>query len=386
MEMVLLSDVHIGRYKYGRMNEEGYDSRTQDILDNIQQAFDYAEKKNVKHVMILGDFYHTKRPAQIFRRLLTSKFEWALEKGIKLYLLLGNHDQGKTHAHDLVELVELSSQIPNLFVLDKPISIEVEDSIFCFMPHVNVFDMNIENEKFFEYVIKSVKQLADEARNSKKKNKYFFGHYATDKSLAGHSFDMGMDSKCSRVLPLAIFDSSVWTKVYLGDIHKPQELNSFCRHVGSIARVDFGEEDEQKGFYYVKDDTDKFIKIKDRELKTLFVDLLENSRETMSEFCDKVQDEDLSTSIVRLKVVMKDVDKKLISFTGLEDYLKEVSWNYIGKNIEEVREVQNEIKIKQNEELNYISLFRDYIEQASVTQKEEVLEEGQKILSDILNS
>lgn len=385
MEMVLLSDIHLGRYKYGKMNTEGYDSRTQDILDNIQQAFDYAVNNKVKTVMILGDFYHTKRPPQIFRRLLTSKMEWALSKGIELYLLLGNHDQGKSHGHDLVELVELSTQIKNLFVIEKPQCIQNGDSLFCFMPHVNPFDENIESKQFFDYVIKGIKELTGIAKKSKAKYKYFFGHYATDKSVAGKGFDMGMDEKCNRVLPLRIFDEDVWTKVYLGDIHKPQEMNSFCRHVGSIAKVDFGEEGEQKGFFHVKDDKDFFIEINDRPFQTLFSDLRDEPRELMKSFCESVQELDLSKSIVRLKVVINEVDKSLISFEGIEQYLREESWNYIGKSIEEIREEKNNIKVSYNEEMNFVSMFRDYVEQAEVDLQEEVIKVGEEILVDIMN-
>jgi len=385
MEMVIISDIHLGRYKYGKMNEDGYDSRTKDILDNIQQAFDYADAHNIKTILALGDFYHIKRPAQIFRRLLASKFEWALSKGIKLYLLLGNHDQGKSHGHDLVEFVELSTQIENLVVIEKPTILETSDSVLCFMPHVNIFDMNLGAKNFHNYVIETIKELTEKVRGIKKEFKYFFGHYATDKSVAGKSFDMGMDEKSSRVLPISIFDKDVWTRVFLGDIHKQQEMNFFCRHIGSIAKVDFGEEGETKGFYFVRDAEDTFIEIKDREFKTIFVDLIDDSRRQMGEFCETIQDLDLSESIVRLKVAIKESDKNLINFTGLEDYLKEVSWNYIGKNVQEVRESREEIKVKQNDELNYITMFRSYVEQMKVELKEEVIETGEKILVDIIN-
>lgn len=384
MQMVILSDIHLGRYKYGRMNSDGFDSRTQDILDNVQQAFDYALKNKINNVLILGDFYHTKHPAQIFRRLMSVKLGWALSKGINLFLLLGNHDQGKSHGHDLVEAVELSQQIDNLGVIEKPTSIELEDSILCFMPHVNIFDMNIPVDEFYGYVITNINELTNIARKSTAKYKYFFGHYPTDKSVAGKSFDMGTDEKSIRVIPLNIFDSTVWTKVYLGDIHKPQELNSFCRHVGSIARVDFGEEGERKGFYVVNSDRDEFIEIKDREFKTLFVDLSGNARQQMGDFCECIQDIDLSKSIVRLKSVIKESDKKLVSFSGLEEYLKETSWNYVGKSIEEVRESKEEIRIK-NEDMNYVSMFRNYLEQSNVELKEEVLKTGEAVLMEIMN-
>jgi exonuclease SbcD len=366
------------------MNSDGFDSRTQDILDNVQQAFDYALKNKINNVLILGDFYHTKHPAQIFRRLMSVKLGWALSKGINLFLLLGNHDQGKSHGHDLVEAVELSQQIDNLGVIEKPTSIELEDSILCFMPHVNIFDMNIPVDEFYGYVITNINELTNIARKSTAKYKYFFGHYPTDKSVAGKSFDMGTDEKSIRVIPLNIFDSTVWTKVYLGDIHKPQELNSFCRHVGSIARVDFGEEGERKGFYVVNSDRDEFIEIKDREFKTLFVDLSGNARQQMGDFCECIQDIDLSKSIVRLKSVIKESDKKLVSFSGLEEYLKETSWNYVGKSIEEVRESKEEIRIK-NEDMNYVSMFRNYLEQSNVELKEEVLKTGEAVLMEIMN-
>lgn len=386
MEMVLLSDIHLGRYKYGKMNSEGFDYRTQDILDNIQQAFDYAFENNIKTIMILGDFYHTKRPPQVFRRLLSSKFNSALSKGVKLYLLLGNHDQGKTHGHDLVEFLELSSQIENLFVIEKETVLEIEDSVCCFMPHVNPFDLNIDTKNFFPYVLDSVRELSRKAKQSQQKFKYFFGHYATDKSIAGKSFDIGMDHKCSRVLPLNIFEKEVWTGVYLGDIHKPQEMNSFCKHVGSIARVDFGEEDEKKGFYHVTDDKDKFVEIKDRDLKTLTAVLTEDPRKQMGEFCTSIEDLDLSQSIVRLKIVIKEVDKELVSFSGLEQFLRETCWNYVGKSIELIKEDKKDIKIEKNEDVNYLTLFRNYVEQLQPDLKDKVIQKGEEILFEILNS
>jgi exonuclease SbcD len=386
MEMVLISDIHLGRYKYGRMNENGYDSRTQDILDNVQQALDYANGHNIKTIVVLGDFYHMKRPDQIFRRLLSAKFEWALSKGMKLYLLLGNHDQGKTHGHDLVEFVEMSSQIETLEVIEKPIVLDVEDSLFCFMPHVNSLDENIRHQDFYDYVVRSIRKLTTIAKKSDKKFKYLFGHYATNKSVAGKGFDMGMDERSNRVLPIDLFDESVWTKVYLGDIHKPQEINTFCRHVGSIARVDFGEEDEKKGFYYVNGSKDAFIELKDRAFKTLFVNLLDDPRKKMGEFCELVQEMDLNESIVRLRIVIKENDKGLINFEGLEKYLKLESWHYIGKNIQEIREEKDEIIIKPNEELNYISMFKEYLDKMTIDLKEDILETGEQILSELINA
>jgi exonuclease SbcD len=386
MKMVLLSDLHLGRYKYGKIETSGIDTRTNDILENIQKALDYANDNDIKTIAILGDFYHTKRPPQLFRRLLVSKFEWALSKGITLYLLLGNHDQGKTHGHDLVELVELSSQIKNLHVIEMPTIIEQEDSLLCFLPHVNIFDFNIAKEEFHDYIINKVKDMEKEAKKLNKKFNYFFGHFGTDKSFAGKSFDMGGDEKCSRILPLEIFDKAVWTRVYLGDIHKQQELNEVCKHVGSIAKVDFGEEGEEKGFYFVDGENDKFITIvNDREFKTLTIDFTKNDdlKETVSEFYQKTEKIKTDESIVRLRVILKEKNRKLINFNEIDDFLKSRAWNYIGKTFQEIKEEKQEIRLEAGSELNYMSLFRDYLSKLNADDKENLEKCGEEILKEV---
>ena len=104
MKAIILSDIHLGRYKYGKMDiQQGIDTRTQDILNNIDQMIEYAIKNKVDIIIITGDLYHIKRPDQVFRRLLTQKIEKMLANKFEVFIILGNHDQGRTKGHDLVE-------------------------------------------------------------------------------------------------------------------------------------------------------------------------------------------------------------------------------------------------------------------------------------------
>jgi DNA repair protein SbcD/Mre11 len=386
MKFCLISDIHLGRYKYGKLDESGVDTRTNDILDNVQQTIDYCIDNNIKTLFILGDLYHTKKPAQIFRRMLTSKIKYALSNNIIVYILLGNHDQGRTHGHDLVELAEISSQIENLEIIDEPKIIETDDSLLCFLPHVNQFDLNIPNEKFHDYLIDNIKNMSKEVKKRNKKYNYFFGHFGTDKSFAGKSFDVGSDEKCSRILPINIFDPMVWTHVYLGDIHKQQELNSICSHVGSIAKVDFGEEGEKKGFYIVDKDEHEFVELNDRQFKTFILDLTNKEIEIkfkIDEFLQSLNNQDLSKTIVRFRVIINELDKKIIDLSNLEDYFKEKSWNYIGKNIQEIKEKREDIVLEAGEDINYISLFRDYISKLDIENKDVIEKFGEEILLNI---
>ena len=389
MRGVILSDIHLGRFKYGKIDlKTGLDYRTLDILNNIQQAFDFAVAKQVNWVSITGDFYHTKKPPQIFRRLLSEKIEWLLSKKILLFLMLGNHDQGKSQGHDMVELTELSDHIKNLYVIEHPETFDIGEGTLCFLPHVNKFDYNIADTDYYARRLLHIKELEGDATHSDKKYKLFFGHFGTDCSTVGKSFDLGA-ANADKVVPLTTFDGKVWTKVYLGDIHKQQEMNDVCRHIGSIARVDFGEEGELKGFYYFEDGTDKFIMVKDREFRTLTVDLTQGTdvRESMKQFCYDVQDFDLSQAIVRLKVTIKSTDKGAISFKGIEDYLKEETWNYIGKSINEIH-VDNDQKINltDNQELNYVGMFERYVAGLNLDEKivDDVLKTGREMLGELI--
>ena len=388
MRFVVISDIHIGRYKYGKLNNKtGLDKRTEDIIKNIDESIDFAISKKVDCFIVTGDFYHKKRPLEIFRKLIASKINRLLKEKISVFLMLGNHDQGKTSGHDLIELSEISDHVENLYIVDTPQSFDIKGAVLSFLPCMNKIDDDVGNE--YDFNIENIRKY----NQIKADYKYFFGHFGTDHSVAGKGFDLGSvidpDSKRVRVVPLKEFDDGNWTKVYLGDIHKPQELNSFCRHVGSIARVDYGEEFEEKGFYYCEGKEDKFITIGDREFKTFEVDLTKKARDTMGRFCNDVQEFDLSQAVVRLKVRIKASERKLISFDGVEKYLKEETWNYIGKSITEIDDRHDEVTFEENEELDHTTIFLNYLKSIKDEIDEDIFNEvkknGEEILSEVLN-
>lgn len=388
MGLGIISDVHLGRYKYGKLNPEtGLDRRTEDILANVEQAIQIASDRNAHTFMILGDLYHLKRPLPIFREVLAKKIAKALKRDMDVFIILGNHDQGRTSSHDLVEFGELDELIDNFHVIDRPDFFEEGEYFYAFLPHVNQTQLNISNQEFYKYQIEQIERLTGIAKKSKAKYKFFFGHFGTDRSIAGKSFDVGKAGKSPRTIPVKSFDKEVWTRVYLGDIHKQQELNDFCRHVGSVARVDFGEEFEEKGMYWFEDGEEEFIKFEDREFKTLELDLSSDARKKMGQFCEDVQDVDVSEAVVRLKVTIKEEDRDLISWKGLEEYLKEESWKYVGKSITEIRKEGEDAVVDEDRALDYVKMFKDYVKQIDVDDDmaKKVDDEGTKILAEVLN-
>jgi len=394
MKAVILSDIHLGRYKYGKMDTEiGVDTRTVDILKNMSQVTEFAIDKKVDIVIITGDLYHIKRPDQIFRRLMAREIEKMLKNNLEVFIMLGNHDQGRTKAHDLVEFVELSSQIPNLHVIESPIThfLTKHDTLLSFFPFPNKIDQNIKKEEFHKHEIDTINDLQEKAGGLENyKYKLFFGHFGTDASKLSNSVDLGQVSQ-GKAIPLKIFDKNVWTKVYLGDIHKHQELNGFCRHMGSLCKVDFGEEGESKGFYYYEDGKDEFIEVEDRNFMTIEADLTGDMQDKFNTLEEIIKTEPmLQKSITRLKLTLKSIDKKIIPIDELEKKLREKSWNYVGKSITEIQEDdKSELSVKEMAELDHMDIFHKYLESQKEESKKEVydimVEEGKIILDEVLN-
>ena len=214
MKAVIVSDVHIGKIKYGKIDPKtGVDNRVEDILKNIDQTIDYAIENKVEAYFILGDIYHSKRPVPFFRELFSSRISRVLENDIEVFILIGNHDQGKTISHDLTEMREISKHIKKLHIIDTPEVLEFNDSLLCFLPHVNKIEFNLRDEDYYDFNIKNIRELDKKASKSSKKHKFFFAHFGTNESQTGNSFDLGtIESKQQRVVPIKEFKKETWTK------------------------------------------------------------------------------------------------------------------------------------------------------------------------------
>jgi len=366
-DIVICSDIHIGKYRYGKIDPTtGVNIRTLDVIANFDETIEYAIEKKVDAFVIAGDIFQSKNPTNKERELVGKKFSKILINDIPLYVLIGNHDYSKTidSSHVLSELGSVSNCIQKFHIIDKPDIHVVNEMGLYFLPHVNWAEYGIDTEKdFFDWEVQQIKELSKKADDSKEKLKIFFGHFGTTGSKTGNSFDLGVSTGSnSRVIPMSCFSSHVWNKVYLGDIHLPQEMNSTCRHVGSLARTDFGEEKEGKGFYHFIDGDDEFISVDDREFLTLELDLSgDKSREIMEKFCDEVQELDLEEKIVRINLKINDTNKQLIKLGGLEKYLRECCFYFQGFNRQEIKkeeESDDEIEINLDDEFDYVKIFK----------------------------
>ena len=141
------------------------------------------------------------------------------------------------------------------------------------------------------------------------------GHGTIETAQFGSEQDLSIGKVFS--YPLSFFQSEQLDYVGFGHIHRHQilqEKNPLILYAGSLERVDFGEENENKGFMYLELEKGKvkheFISTNPRKFITISCDLTE-SQNLQADLENEVKSKKQPDAIIRLryKVNEEDVDR-----------------------------------------------------------------------------
>jgi exonuclease SbcD len=262
-----IADTHIGMENYGRINPEtGLNQRLHDFLTSLDQAIDGAIAERVDLVVFAGDVYKTRDPTPTHQREFARRIQRLAAAGIQTMLVAGNHDvpmsAGRATSVDIFRALEVPS-------------VTVARSIGT---HVVQTRSGAVQIVAFPWAIRSLVVAQPEYKNSTiaelnqamidlTRARLLTEAQALDPSLpaicVGHAHIFGAKIGAERLLTmgsdpmydLQTFDLPSVAYVALGHIHKHQVLNYAAPQVvyaGSIDRVDFGEQDEAKGWVLVE--------------------------------------------------------------------------------------------------------------------------------------
>jgi DNA repair exonuclease SbcCD nuclease subunit len=223
-KVLLFSDIHIHPHKKST-------SRLQDCLDVIPWVFDVAKKNNIKSILFGGDFFHDRHKIDIFTYQKTFEtLNQQMNSGdFELYMLLGNHDLWFMDDTSISSVFPLSL-IKGVKIIDKPCRIEIENSIWDFLP----------------FTLNPLEALA--TIKSEHKREYLLGHIAINdaKMHRGHySSDIIVEHEGE----LINVDANVFSKykyVFLGHFHSEQRVGKNIEYIGSPLQLSFGESFEDK--------------------------------------------------------------------------------------------------------------------------------------------
>jgi DNA repair protein SbcD/Mre11 len=261
------SDYHLGSDSYGKPNPEtGINQRIHDFADRLDELIDFALSNAVDVVLFAGDAFKNAHPSPTVQKLLAERI-WRLAKGgVRVFLLAGNHDLPRMVANVTAFSVYPALEIASVTVAERAGVYTIETAKgetlqIAAMPHFWRSALMAQIDKplsplevdraIDRMVAEKVDQLAGQLNETLPAVLTAHCHVtkarvSTAQDLYGISdFELSLSSIAHRAFPY----------VALGHIHKPQVLaddwrgGTFAAYSGSLDRVDFGEEGEEKGFY-----------------------------------------------------------------------------------------------------------------------------------------
>ena len=316
------ADVHIGMENYGKTDAEtGLSSRVRDFLRRMDEMIEFAKTNDVDLTIFAGDAFKTRAPNPTYQR----EFAWRVRDLLELaplVMLVGNHDLPPTMLKaSSIEIYDTLA-IPGVWVADryevKVISTKRGDVVVGAAPYplrsrvldgVKTAGLTIaETDALLQRELAATLDgLAAAADQYGDLPRLLTGHLTVHGATWGseRGIMLGRDVE---VLPSAVADDR-WDYVALGHIHKHQDLSAGRVGVppvvysGSLERIDFGEENDPKGFCWVelerKHTAWKFHRLKARPFVTIRADLRKSADPTR-DTVDEVEAYDLQGAVVRM--------------------------------------------------------------------------------------
>lgn len=334
MRFLHTGDLHLGFETY---REENYD-----FFRPIKYSVDYAIKKGIDFFIISGDLFDKRDPSAFIQMGFAKEVKRLIDRGIEVLVITGNHDGSPNPERSIHLDIYRELELSGVRVSKRMEILNIKGLNIITVPYP--FKRNLLGRE--EY---------------KEKTEGEIGVILNDKIIQGIDYLLGGANKnvpCILVAHLPLLEGQVGEEVYssftvdtpisvealdrsefsyvaLGHFHKRQVLTSkrfghpFV-YPGSIDRINFGEEIEEKGFFDVEINKDSgvssFSFIKNPETRHFYSIQLNEDRDL-----DAIDWERVTSSITRVilnndlsdesvfKKLVDDIKSKALVFTGIED-------------------------------------------------------------------
>lgn len=336
IEIVHVSDIHFGSGEsHGRINPlTGLNIRFEDFVAALSRTVDYCLSNNIDVFLFSGDAYRNASPEPIYQKMFASQLKRLSGAGIKCVLVVGNHDQilrsTSSHAMSVFQTLE----VPGVVTIDKHTSTVIETSNGPFqligLPHVTRHQL-MTLEKYASLPAASLDRILAENVHTLLRGLYedlnaeiptvVTAHMTVDKAVAGIEQELLIGY--TMTFPSDIFIDDRIDYVALGHVHKHQVVraeNPAIVYAGSLERVDFGEEKEDKGFIHVslqrKNTRFQFHSIDPRPFVTVSADLTQ-CQEPTGKLREKIEAAIIPGCVLRVRYRIEqeklpDLDERLL--------------------------------------------------------------------------
>ncbi|MBI2588447.1 exonuclease SbcCD subunit D [Candidatus Berkelbacteria bacterium] len=403
MKFIHFADVHLGMENYGRLDPKtGLSSRLFDFCRCFDFLVDYAIENKVDAALFAGDAYKTRDPSPTYQRAFAQRIKKMAEAGIPVVMIPGNHDlplaMGKAHTLEIFSTLK----IPNVYILSQPEILKIPNLPLQIvaLPWLSrqqllakEEDLKLTAEKTQELLKEKLNQTVKELiiKLSPDTPAVLLAHSAVESAQYGAERNITVGSDIPLGLELLVH--SPFSYIGLGHIHKHQVLKEKPPIVysGSIERIDFSEEKEDKGFVVVEIEKNaparwQFIKVPARSFKTITVKVGEQDIDPTATVVGRVQQENIAETVVRLIIHTPLSKVGEIRETPIRESLSDAFFiASINKEVENKEEVKTiEVFSDNLMEKTTTDWVREYLKLKSKSPRE--TEKLMKITEDLLES
>lgn len=323
LHVLHLADIHFGMENHGRLDPvSGLNRRLLDFTRSVHTAIDYALAHNAHLAIFAGDIYKHRDPDPSWQRAFAECVRRLVEAEVPVVILVGNHDQpntlGKAHAVEIFDTLGLPrvtviSQ-PGLHTIDTtagPVQVAgfpyMTRSFMLSREQYKELSIADAHQKMIEQAEEILRSWVEQLDPSLPAVLTLHGSVSNAVLSSEQSIMMvGNDP----IIPLSTLTNPAWDYVALGHIHRHQDLNRGAQppvvYAGSIERIDFGEEKEDKGFVWAQVEkgrtTFTFIPVPARRFVTLRLDARNGDPVQLLE--EALTAHDIDDAIVRVIVTI----------------------------------------------------------------------------------
>ena len=342
LKILHLSDIHMGSgFSHGKINPEtGVNTRLEDFVQSLSLCIDRAINEPVDLVLFGGDAFPDATPAPYIHEAFANQFRRLADAKIPTVLLVGNHDQHSQGNGGASLCIYRTLVVPGFIVGDRVtthrISTKNGDIQIITLPWLNNSTLLTRPEteglsvaEVDSLLLDKLQPIIEGEIRSLDPNlpTVLLGHLMADRANLGAEKFLAVGKGFT--IPVSFFIRPELDYVALGHVHKHQNLNQANNppiiYPGSIDRVDFSEEKEEKGYVLIDIAKGKvqwqFCPLPVRNFCTIQIDI-SAKEDPQQAILDAIQRHKIEDAVVRLIYKLRSEQLELISNLALDKALK----------------------------------------------------------------
>lgn len=380
IRLLHLADIHIGMENYGQIDPAtGVNSRVMDFLRCFDEAVAYAVQNEVDLAIIAGDAYKTRDPNSTYRREFARRIKRLTDAEIPVVLLVGNHDLPSAARRASSISIFHTLQVPRVMVADSdelyrittrrgvpvqvvaiPYPLRSRLMAHDEFRHLSLAELDNRLQALLTENLRALIAQLDPDIPA-----ILTAHLSVSEAKQGSEQNVMIGRDV--VMLKSVMADPAFDYVALGHIHKFQDLNLGAYppvvYAGSIERIDFGEEAEEKGFVIADiqrgETTYRFIPVSARPFRTIRVDI--DQPDPTAQILGEIARHDVRGTVVRVLIHVDEERARLIQDREIRRALGEAHYiSAIHKEVE--RRIRQRLGGLSAEEMTPRDLLQRYFQ------------------------